>query len=260
MSLRKKYSLNENLYEGRGLGLLKEEYQTIAVDGGFKSGPTGKQVYATEEEARRAYETGAASAATGKLSQASLKEVIEAMGGTVQSVAQSNEGADVVCTVNGQQVALELGLADKTTQLGYYYPGQATSARFGWEDYPRKKDSIVDRQDAMISAFGADFKPGMVLQGGDYLKYWNASGDDVLVYAASRQGPFKAVALTAAGKKAFPHLDMADASMFGTGTITGSGQGRGDESGTPGNEKRYGFKCFGARSGMNPAKMKDLVP
>ena len=259
MKYRGKYNLKENLIHGRGMGLLKEEYKTIAVPGGFKSGPTGKTVYKTEEEAKAAFETAQASQQTGQISQASLKEVFEAAGHTVVSVARSNEGADlVVKTKAGIQVNVELGLGGKTTQLGFYFPENVkenADGRLGWSAYPQKKASIVTRQDAMIAAFGAKFKPGLILKGADYLKYWNASGDDILVYAESRQGPFKAVALTAKGKKAFPKLDLCKGEWFGKGTITGSGQ-ESQSKGITAGKKRYGFKCFGARSGLNPRNMK----
>ena len=260
MKYRGKYNLKENLFEGRGMGLLQEDYQTIAVPGGFKSGPTGTKIYKTEEEAKAAFEKGRASQQTGQISQASLKAVFEAAGHTVISTSQSNEGADlVVKTKAGIQINVELGLGGKTTQLGYYFPENVKAnadKRLGWSAYPGKRDDIVKRQDAMIKAFGAKFKPQMVIQGAEYLKYWAAAGDDVLVYAESRQGPFKAVALTAKGKKAFPYLDICKGEWFGKGTITGSGQpGRGP---TTMGKKRYGFKCFGPRSGLKPSLMKDF--
>lgn len=246
-----KYSLSKNL--------LSEAIEVPQPDGTIKyrSGPTGQRLYDTAEEAEAAAAKGAKSAQTGKVSQGALKDVIEANGGVVHSVASSNEGADLVVTMNGTMVNLELGVEGKTTQLGFYYPNNLDD-RHGWLEYNSKKPETTAKQDAFIAAFGSEFKPGMPLDGDAYMAYWKASGDDVIVYGESRTGPFVGLAVTAKGKAAFPQLDMMTADHFGRGTITGSGQGRAPKAdGTPG-EKRYGFRAFGSRSGATISKLKPL--
>ena len=198
MKYKGKYSLNENLLKGRGMGLLNEmmtfqqfkqakddgTYYEQRDDGKFyRTGGMGKAGYDSAEALMKksyaAYKRGA----RGSTSQAGLATHLAGKG--IQSTPGGRGGATDLTLSDG--VECEVGDPTKYLETGKFKNGAFVTPRASAKpkvDY-LNGEGIVD---------GDTLTPAQVQ------KVWELGGDDIAIYIENEaSGKYKAVALTAAG-------------------------------------------------------------
>lgn len=200
MKYRGKYSLKENLFRGRGMGLLKENYRTIKVDGGFKSGPSGQKVYATEEEAKAAFQKGQDRGGIGATSQATAKGYLEA-NYSFGSVSAGGRGNADDLTIDGVKVEVGRGTS-KYSELGVW-----NDAAGNWDAGKTQTAAKQKLTAPIVKALGGSSALGKgrgqtakdpQLTAAQVEKFWKATTDDCIML--DNGGEYTIFALNATGQ------------------------------------------------------------
>lgn len=266
MKYKGKYSLNENLIQGRGLGLLKEAVEVIEnPDGTFQAKKADGTLTKKFDNKRSAISSAASFG--GSITQAGLSGYLQGMGHTGQDpktkaalpAPYNGKGARDVDIMgvdpNGVVYKAELGRHDKVLQLG------AMNADGTFKGTKPNIQKAIAKNDPgpyyisgpMAQRAGAPAGTGKTMfDAQTVLDIWLNCGDDLLIYDAG--GSYKALALTDKGAsvdfggKKIRKITLADCQECGMQS-SGGGSIRGGIN---------AFDIAPSPGGVKVASMQDL--